>query len=31
MGENGLNYTKQNYSRSELAEKLINHLEKYIK
>ena len=30
MGENGLIYTKQNHSRSVLAEKLILHLEKYI-
>jgi glycosyltransferase involved in cell wall biosynthesis len=30
MGENGLNYTRQNHSRALLAEKLILHLEKYI-
>ncbi len=30
MGENGLNYTKLNHSRYALAEKLIQHLEKYI-
>ncbi len=30
MGENGLNYTRQNHSRAALAEKLILHLEKYI-
>jgi colanic acid biosynthesis glycosyl transferase WcaI len=31
MGENGLVYTRQNHSRAALAEKLILHLEKYIK
>jgi glycosyltransferase involved in cell wall biosynthesis len=30
MGENGLNYTRQNLSRYALAENLILHLEKYI-
>jgi len=31
MGEHGLVYTRQNHSRAALAEKLIIHLEKYIK
>ncbi len=30
MGENGLNYTRQNHSRAALAENLILHLEKYV-
>ena len=31
MGLNGLNYTRENHSRAALAEKLIRHLEKYIR
>jgi glycosyltransferase involved in cell wall biosynthesis len=31
MGENGLNYTRQNHSRAILAEKLILNLEKYVR
>ena len=30
MGEKGLVYTRQNHSRSALAEKLIHHLEQCI-